>query len=345
MNSENLSWVPIFTVSRSGVPEVTVYGTVYIWAEDRSLYANAGRSLLRMGDTRTPIWSRSLLKPWQLMVILPALKKAYPQLSEKHFALMTASQQSDPDQVAMLKELMQLGGFSEDHLQCPACGASRSSLNNPCAGKHLGYLLYLKARNLPVESYLDPALEPYGLLRDLLGYLLNRDMGIEDGTTDGCGMPNYALSPVETAQLYQALVLPVSPAMLQQCPDHLMDILSQWDMVSHVIRTHPGLVGGRDRLDTELIRGDWALETGLDVIAKEGADGLLCVGIGPNKRFADGLGLYVKLSSGYQPEYLKTIAFEILNQLGLAKPEPEAAENPHLRTDFHFQLADVPAAP
>jgi L-asparaginase II len=349
LTPENLPWAPIYTVTRSGLPELTIYGVVYVWVEDRKLFANAGHSLLRIGNTRTPIWTRSLLKPWQLMVLYPTLKQAYPALTGEHFAMMLASHMGDARQVKLLGEILAISGLFEDSLQCPSCGPMASPtemvervINHPCSGKHLAHLLYLKAKNLPTETYLHPEAEPYQLLKALLGYLLNREDF--EATTDGCGMPNFALSAVEIAQLCQALAMPASKDILRQAPDELTDILSHWDDIAVLFLNYPELVGGEHRLDTRLMQGQWHSGVDFKAIAKEGADGLLCVGIGPNPVFADGLGIYIKLSSGYEPKYLDAIVFELLAQLGLYTPKTgDKNASGHLQTHFHFRLEPAAA--
>lgn len=351
LDTEKLPWAPIFTITRSGVPELTLYGVVYVWAEDRKLYANAGRSLLRIGDTRTPLWTRSLLKPWQLMALYPDLKKAYPALKEPHYAMMLASHMGDARHVQMLEDILSVGGFFEDALQCPSSGPMASPkemvkrvINHPCSGKHLAHLLYLKSKEMPTETYLHPEEEPYQRLQSLLGYLLNRDDF--EATTDGCGMPNFSLSAVETAQLFQVLTTPVSRDILRQAPEELEEVLTHWDEIAALFFNHPELVGGVNRLDTRLMQGKWHGHPPFKVIAKEGADGLLCVGIGPNPVFADGLGIFIKLSSGYEPKYLEAVVFELLIQLGLANPQPlkidKKGEEP-VETHFHFKLEPVAA--
>lgn len=353
VNPAELPWAPVMTTTRSGKPELTQHGIVYVWSEDRKLYANAGRSLLRIGDTRFALWTRSLLKPFQLMALLPTVVQAYPQLTDEHLALLMASQQGDAQQLEGLRAIMAIGGLTEAHLQCPACTPMRgdktsppSPINHPCCGKHLAHLLYMKAKGLPLDSYLQPEAEPYGLLMELLGYLLNRDDF--EVSADGCGMPNVALSAVEIAQLYHALVMPVSRDLIRQCPDELTDMLEQWDRISSLMRTHAGLIGGMGRLDTRLMDGALfnsempQAKTTFPVIAKEGADGLLCVGIGPNPTFADGLGVLVKLAAGYDPKKLEVVIGALLEQLDL-KPPAMALDDTHsiVQTHFHFNLREA----
>lgn len=346
VNPAELPWAPVYTTTRSGKPELTQYGIVYVWSEDRKLYANAGRSLLRIGDTRFSLWTRSLLKPFQLMALLPTLLQTYPQLSDEHVALLMASQQGDARQLELLRDIMAVGGVSEANLQCPACAPMKgdksqppSPMNHPCCGKHLAHLLYMKAKGLPLDSYLQPDAEPYWLLKELLGYLLNLDDF--EQSADGCGMPNVALSAVEIAQLYHALVMPVSRDLIRQCPDELTEILEQWNRISELMRAYPQLIGGEGRLDTCLMNGSLLQpETPFPVIAKEGADGLLCVGIGPNPVFADGLGLCVKLAAGYEPKKLEAVISALLEQLGL-KPETGLDESGIVQTHFHFNLREA----
>lgn len=339
----DLPWAPIYTVSRSGLPEITLQGIVYVWAEDRKLYANSGHSLLRIGNTRTSLWSRSLLKPFQLMTLYPELKRAYPELSEKHFALMAASHSGDDGQIQVLRDILKIGGLQESDLQLCPCramnglpGSEKQVLNHPCAGKHLAHLLYQKAKGQPLTGYLMPGITQYALLRHLLEYLLNKSEFAE--TVDGCGMPNYELNAVEVAQLYHALVMPVGRDLMRQAPDELTEMLSHWDEISSLIRQNALLVGGQGRLDSRLMKE--TLPENVKVIAKEGADGMLALGIGPNEKLADGLGVFIKIASGYEPKQLEFIIRTLLAQLGLIEPA-KTTQNGVVETEFYFDLTQA----
>jgi L-asparaginase II len=178
-------------------------------------------------------------------------------------------------------------------------------------------------------------MEAYQRLRQLLIYLLGKDSVAE--TVDGCGMPNYEMNAVETAQLYQALVMPVGRDLARQAPDELTDILSGWEEISDLIRHNPTLIGGQNRLDTKLMSQFTTPD--IKLIAKEGADGLLALGLGPHPQFAGGLGLFIKVASGYEPKQLELIVQALLVQLGLSQPGPQ--ENGILETCFQFDLAGV----
>src|SRR5262249_54593985 len=148
-----LPWAPIYTIERSGLKEVTVYGIV-------TVTDGQGRDLLSIGNVDALLWTRSVLKPWQLLSHLPELKETYSQLEPHHFALMMASHSGEPFHLEAIRQMLEFGKLSEDLLKCPAGlpmspefkhklsseGAKPKSIYNGCSGKHSGYLLHLKAQ-------------------------------------------------------------------------------------------------------------------------------------------------------------------------------------------------------
>lgn len=256
-----LPWSPLLTITRQGekltLPEVTLSGIVCVWTPDKIM--------LSEGAIEFPLWSRSLLKPWQLAKILPDLKTQYPDLKDPHYAMMTASHQNDLEQVALLKEIQTITGVKTADLKI--------ALTHPCAGKHLGYLAWMKAKDLPLENYLNPANAVY-----------QYDIPAQDFAHDGCGMPNAALSALAMSMLY---------ADLHDQP------------VGRLMRDYPQLIGGKGRLDTRILSGEFPPLT----IAKEGADGLLGLGT------ADNMGILIKLSSGYRLDDLEKILKHVLEKL------------------------------
>jgi L-asparaginase len=343
MNTK-LPWAPLYTTYRSGQAETTVYGI---------LYAHGQNSLVQIGNIQFPIWGRSLIKPWQLMVVYPVLNKAYPELKPAHYALMMASQQSDERQIQALHEILTIGGLSEQQLQCPACsplkesnksivGNAQTPLNHPCSGKHLAYLLYLKAQKQPVEQYLQPDLTPYQLTRDLFAFLFRREFPQNQETVDGCGMPNMALRADELAQLYQWLATGLPDEILNRAPAELQPVLQSWTDIAKMMREKSEFVGGQARLDTRLMQGQWLTESTIPVNAKEGAEGLLAVGLGASPKFPEGLGILIKISAGYDPYHLETIAFALLKQLKLCTPMPRKIDA-CVQNEFHFNVAPLAA--
>lgn len=352
-------WAPVLT--RPGQP--VVLGIIYVWAEDRSLYANAGHSLLRLGNTRLPLMGGSLLNPFQMMTLYPVLKEAYPVLQDAHIALMAAS---CPEEFHLEKAfteniemLLSLGGLTWNALRCEACEKKQSGRDqtkrsvNPCSGMRLATALYQKALTLNGEKFPESersgAIEPFEQLKALLGYLLNQDSFEED--FNGCGLPTLALNAVEWAQLYHALIMPVSSDYLKQCPDELTESLRCWNIISDAIRRYenrPETGLGSWLMNGKIMNGNGlsAGETQIPILAQVDCDScLLCLGIGKNTRFADGLGILIALktnpdslpSSQSIADDLGVVTQTLLHQLGLLEP---VCANP-ADIQFHFSLSQT----
>lgn len=317
----NLPWAPVYTISEPSQAKQTVHGIVYVWTEDRSLYANAGRSLLRIGDTRMPLWCHSLLNPFLMMTLLPTLKKTYPTLNPKHWATLMGTT-SDEQQNAHLAEIIDLAQLDTANLQCKANTFIKGASH--CKGLHIANELYRKAIGEDTQPM-------HALLRELLTYLLNREDFAE--STEHCNLPTLALSAVEIAQLYHALILPIPRDLIRQCPDELTDSLECWNEISTLMREYATLLGGNNGLDSHLISAFNQQEPTIPFIAKADPSGLFCAGIGPNAKFADGLGFYIQLAPDHTPESSQVIVNALLNQLGLVP-----AFNPPVHIHFYFDL-------
>ena len=80
--------------------------------------------------------------------------------------------------------------------------------------------------------------------------------------------------------------------------------------------TNPDLVGGFNRLDTTIIKTCKG-----NVIAKEGADGLLGLSI-IHDDYPEGLGVVVKIAHGWNPQATWYVARGILGVLGMELRNP-----------------------
>ncbi len=320
----NLPWEPIYSIERSGRPEITVYGAISVWA-------GVDQPLISVGSQQEPLWTRSLLKPVQLLCNLPSIRAKYPQLKPHHYALMMSSHNGDPNQLTILDELLDIALINENFLQTPDAfpmsvaqthemkrrGQEERPLYHPCAGKHIGMMLGMKGRDRNVANYLDPENEEYDMLARVISTLVGPIP--EDRTVDGCGMPNFAMTPFQTARLYAMLARPLPESILKTAPADQAEILSHWDELRTIMWESPLMFGGIGRLDTRLIEGRFSNRRSLNVIAKEGADGLLAVGVESTEQYPEGVGIYIKLASGYDNKHLETIVIEVLTRLGLGR--------------------------
>lgn len=349
MTMNKFPWVPILTIERSGLPEITVSGIISVVTGSGS-----NKQVIAQGDVNCQLWSRSLLKPWQLLSFLPVLKEQYPKLAPQHFAIMTASHRGEPEHLCVLRDLLKAGRLTEDALKCPETlpldsnlhhkfrqeGLPPSALFHNCSGKHLGYILSLLAKQAPIDNYLDVQGAHFEPLREVLAVLLSRSHLSFGVTTDGCRLPNYSLTPLEMATLYEGIARQSAHVANRNVSDYVREMLSLYPDIAGYMSSYPRLIGGTDSIDSKIMLGkmfDFPSDT--RVIAKWGADGLLAIGVGPCQSQPDGLGILVKLASGFVMRYMELIVGYLLGQLGVIEKQEFNVDDPgmpHLKTKFHF---------
>ncbi|HEY9773342.1 MAG TPA: asparaginase [Planktothrix sp.] len=344
-------WQPIYSVERSGVPELTIAGLVCVVEGDGE---SSAYPRLTLGDMSMRLWPRSLLKPWQLLSHLPELYRSYPALEPEHVALMMASHSAEPKHLELLHQIMEIGQAREEWLKCPPAlpqhantrarmkleGVEPRRLYHNCSGKHFGYLMAIKAAGGDVDSYLNFAGEQHLPLKEMLGYLLGRQDELPV-TTDGCQLPNYGLTVLEMATLYQGLA---NRTNSHPGKDEISERLALYPQLRSLMAAYPQVIGGSERLDSTIMSGDWHLNGNPMLIAKEGADGLLAIGVGACEKYPHGLGILIKVSTGFEKAQMALIAKEIFAQLGLCQHPSTTPAHPlgtggdHIRINFHFSV-------
>jgi L-asparaginase II len=336
---------PLLTIERSSLPEVTIYGVM-------TVQDGEGRSLVAIGDQNAKLWTRSCLKPWQLLNHLDILRKHYPALEDRHFALMLSSHSAQEYHLRTLDEIEAIGGVDDSFLQNTPLYpmnptrrfAIRAAKQPPCSrwgscsGKHMGFILALLACGLDPSKYLDPEQPHFVRMKKLLAHLVQKDWHDIPQTTDGCRLPNYALTAPEIARLYNQLARPLGSLRLPAPEPEISGSLEEFDRLKLFMSSYPQYVGGDERFDTELMQGIYTDAKEAMVIAKEGADGLLCIAVAPCRLYPSGLGIVIKSSSGDDPRYFSVITLELLDRLKLLRPG-QRRENKlkHLNFVFHFE--------
>jgi L-asparaginase II len=323
--------------------------------------------LLQRGDVDYPLWTRSLLKPIQLASHFQILKESYPRLRPEHFALMSSSHNCEESHMRLLLEIMEIGRVNPSQLRCPpampsdACtrehykqeGKEPSSLYHNCSGKHFSYLMSLQAQGKSVDNYTDFDNIEHTRVEKLLAELVNRPPDSFAKTTDGCQLPNHALSIREMATVYQKLAKAAGDLIADQpeqliaagsddCPSETANGLGY---IGSLMRRFPHILGGNDRLDTKIMSDGFTGGGAVKYLAKDGAEGLLALSVLPTEVYKSGLGIVIKLSSGYDIRHMETLASEILHRLGLMatveKPQPAKLRTDHLKTEFIFELNNL----
>jgi len=253
------------------------------------------------GDPEIVSFVRSAAKPLQALPLVPL------GLPAEELAIACASHEALPEQLVVVRALLERAGVSKDALEC---GAERGSrLRHNCSGKHAGFLLVARERGWELEGYRLPGHPLQQEIRRIVTAAAGRSEGDVATATDGCGVPTFALSLSEMARVFAGLA--------RGEPDGA-------EAVVRAMTAHPALVGGPVSVDTLVMR---ALS---GAVAKRGAEGVLCVGL-PN---GDGMALKVE-DGGYRAVY--AAAGRVL---GL----PELAERP-LRNSRGEVVGSISATP
>jgi L-asparaginase II len=187
--------------------------------------------------------------------------------------------------VGAVRAVLERAGLDADALLNPpgwpldadAMAASRlkHKLLHNCSGKHAGMLLACVRAGWDRQTYLR-ASHP---LQRRVTRAVRRASGYEDLTmsADGCGVPVHGMPLRGMATLFARLAE----------PERLGELAPAADRATASMLAEPYLVGGRRRVDTDIMKA-----TG-DVVAKSGAEALECAAIMPS-----GLGVAVKVEDG-----------------------------------------------
>jgi len=295
-----LAPTPLFSLTREGHEEVCVFGEVAFARGER---AEPGAP--SSGASRFP--ARSLLKPFQFLATGAAA--AGPLTPERVYALGSIS--GTPAQLAELErgvtasdlvgllnlpDALPLG--PESRALRLASGAGPSRHCHPCYSKHLAILAACRANGWPLAGYTSRDHPFHARLVEVLGELLDRPASELVFVADGCNLPTPLLAPHDLGRLYRALAAARDG--------------SELGAIRRAMIEHPEHVGGPERFDTRLMRANAG-----KLVAKEGADGLLAIGVCPSTSEPEGASLVIKLAGGHQPECAALAARPFLEALGL----------------------------
>lgn len=217
------------------------------------------------GDPMTPLFLRSVAKPFQALPLLNHLESS--KLSLPMVAIICASHGGDEIARALVEEVLRVGDIKLSALQCgPQRPLLRESANylirsatrptplhNNCSGKHAGMLMACKLYGWPMANYLD---FDHPLQRQILGVIgtLTGLTGIQVAV-DGCGAPVFHMPIASIAKLWSHMV--THPALAR---------------ATQAFVTYPEIIGDVERIDTCLMKVSQG-----QLIAKVGAMGMLAV--------------------------------------------------------------------
>jgi len=102
--------VPLIATIRGDQPENIFYGSV-------AVVLSNGRLLSSVGDMRTPMYTRSALKPFQAMPLVAGFADQYA-LSDADIAVLCASHNGEAAHSTRVASLLKRAGRSDSDLQC-----------------------------------------------------------------------------------------------------------------------------------------------------------------------------------------------------------------------------------
>ena len=333
--------------TRGGITESVHHGVVVVVDASGDVVAAAG-------DPEQVVFFRSSAKPFQAIPVVESGAADAFGLTPAELALCCASHHGSPDHQRQVAAMLAKFGLSAGDLQC-GCPltidedeaarivlglAERSPLQCDCSGKHAGMLATIVHQGLSRHDYLEPG---HPLQQRILGIMaevlrLPRDSIVLG--TDGCSLPTFGAPLRAFASAYAALASPGRvPAGAGR--EHAVAL----DRLRAAMTAHPENVSGKGSLVADLM----GLSAGR-VVAKSGAEGLLCLAI-PERE----LGIAIRVADGSFRAH-PVVAAATLEQLGildaatrdaiLARHSPELRNhNGRLIGEMRpaFQLSGAPA--
>lgn len=284
--------VPLVEVTRGPIVESIHFGSFAVVTADGSVLAHAG-------DTSSPVYARSSLKPLQAV----AMVRAGLDLPDDLLALGAASHSGAAMHQEGVVRMLALHGLDAGALRnvedLPYGTAERqaylraggvpSQLAQNCSGKHAAMVSTCVVNGWSTDDYLDPAHPLQRLIDATIAELMDEQSSA--ATTDGCGTPLFAYSLHATAFAYARLAT--------------ADEATPEGRVVTAMRAFPQLVAGEGRDVTALMRAVPGL------VAKEGAEGVQLFGLREQ-----GVGVAVKISDGADRARLP-ITLRILQSLAI----------------------------
>jgi L-asparaginase len=253
-----------------------------------------GRVLMRAGDPQQLSFVRSALKPFQASVFVASGAADVGNSGDRGLAIACASHAGTAMHAREAFRLLWGAELDTEQLQCPVPSGGTSPLEHNCSGKHAAFLAACRRMGWSLESYLqvEHPLQQEVLKR--VAELLALPAAELVTARDDCGAPTLQLQLAQMALLYAHLGAGAQPDL---------------ERLSRAMLSHPDLVAGEGRFDTELMR----LGHG-QVLSKGGAEGIQCL-----SRVGEGLGVAIKVEDG-AGRAKHAVALHLLEQLDWLTP-------------------------
>ncbi|WP_189348870.1 asparaginase [Zhihengliuella salsuginis] len=252
----------------------------------------AGEVRLELGDTTTPVFPRSSLKPFQA---LASMQSGAPLVGEQ-VALACASHVGSAEHMELAEQMLHAAGLTEDHLRCPTAwpqhaatrtaltrgeleiggrtlDAAQSRLSFNCSGKHAAFLWACVENGWDLETYLDADHPLQQRVVDIVEEYAGEK--IAHLAVDGCGAPVPAISLRGLARATGKLAAAPSDKSSN----------ARAATIATAMLDYPWAVHGHGEENTVVMED-------LGIVSKLGAEGVLILGA------PDGTACAVKMLDG-----------------------------------------------
>ena len=291
-------WLPLVEYKRNDISECVIHGAVS-WV--------SGKDIIYSYSDNIVCYARSLMKPIMLKVFAKDLET---ELNWQQKAISIASHNGTPEHLAVMKSILNKSELNLlktppalPLMQSDKLIKKPSKYYHSCSGEHAAILRACKLRGWSTDNYTDPDhplnIAYFKLLKNYLG----ENWSPQVIAKDGCGLPTVAMSISELATIFSYL-----------CKE------KNDDWIWQAMVKNPQLIGGLNRLDTNILEA-----CNGQVIAKEGADGLLALSI-LHPDYPEGLGILIKIAHGWDSQATWYVARNILGVLGFKLKSPKPLE-------------------
>ena len=266
-----------------------------------------GRVVMAIGDTDSPVFARSGIKPIQALALIETGAASGFHLANAQIALACASHNGAVTHVELVERL----GLTDHDLVCgPSLpwtteaqqelyesGGEPTRLHDNCSGKHAGFLTIAKHLGYPTQGYnrMDHLVQQrvIGILEQMTGMdLFDAPKGM-----DGCGIPVIGI-PLGNIAL--------AMARLGDPHDQPEERQNACGRIRRSMAAEPYLVAGKGRFCTRVIDA-----LGQAALVKTGAEGVYCATLTDL-----GLGVAIKIDDGAQ-RAAEAVMIRLLDKLGV----------------------------
>ena len=289
----DVEWEPLVDYRRNGVSETTIHGAVAWYSGGKNIHSFGGNVLC---------YGRSMRKPLMLKVFSEELS----DLNWDQKAISVASHNGTSEHVKAAQSLLPQSdwGLMQTPLDLPLVQFGRQVRRarrwySNSSGQHAAILLGCRRKGWNRAGYTLPSHPFFFAFLEEIRHFLGKDWNPQRIARDGDGFPTLSNTVNELAACYAGLAKEKDENWI-------------WEAMV----TNPDLVGGFNRLDTTIIKTCKG-----NVIAKEGADGLLGLSI-IHDDYPEGLGVVVKIAHGWNPQATWYVARGILGVLGMELRNP-----------------------